>query len=73
MNYENFQKRVIKRIKQLRESKNMTQEDMEEGVYGINVRTYQRIETRATDITMKNLYKISKKLNVDIREFFEIK
>jgi transcriptional regulator with XRE-family HTH domain len=73
MDYEKFQEMIVKKIRQIRESKNMTQEDMEEGEYGINVRTYQRIETRATDITMKNLFKISKKLNVDIRKFFEKK
>ena len=44
---------------------------MEEGQFGINVRTYQRIETKETDATLKNLYKISKKLDVNIQEFFK--
>lgn len=41
MNYNNFHEKVAKKIKHLRESKNMTQEDMEEGPFGINVCTYQ--------------------------------
>jgi transcriptional regulator with XRE-family HTH domain len=66
MNYESFHKKVAIRIKQIRLSKNLTQEAMEEGAYGINARTYQRIENMETDISLKNLFLISQRLGVDI-------
>jgi transcriptional regulator with XRE-family HTH domain len=70
MGYKLFHGNVVKRIKQLRLEKDLTQEDMEEGRFGINTRTYQRIENMETDATLKNLYYISKRLGTDIREFF---
>jgi len=70
MSYKPFHVKVAKRIKQLRLSKGLTQEDMEDGPCGINARTYQRIETMETDINLKNLYLISQRLDVDITEFF---
>jgi len=71
MNYDSFRAHVAKKIRQLRLSKGLTQEDMEEGKFGIHVRTYQRIENLETDITLNNLYLISKRLSVDIRDFFD--
>ena len=71
MNYNSFRTHVTNKIRQLRLSKGFTQEDMEEGKFGINVRTYQRIENMETDITLNNLYLISQKLSVDIRDFFD--
>ncbi len=68
MAYKLFHESVVGRIKQIRLEKNLTQEDMEEGKFGINVRTYQRIENMKTDITLKNLFLISKRLGVDIKE-----
>ncbi len=70
MTYNIFHERVVRKIKQVRLEKGLTQENMEEGVYALNVRTYQRIENSETDITLKNLYLISKQLDVDIKEFF---
>lgn len=71
MLYDAFHEKIAKKIRQVRLSKGITQEEMESGEFGINVRTYQRIENMETDITLKNLFLISKKLNVKIEEFFK--
>lgn len=70
MSYNLFHEKVVERIKQIRLAKGLSQENIEDGIYSINVRTYQRIENMETDITLKNLYLISKRLDVDIKEFF---
>jgi transcriptional regulator with XRE-family HTH domain len=69
--YEQFHEQVADRIKKIRIAKGKTQEAMEEGSFAINARTYQRIENRETDISLKNLYLISKQLDVEITEFFK--
>jgi len=64
--YEKFRRELIERIKARRKELALTQEDMEEEPYSINVRTYQRIENGETDIILKHLYFISKKLGMDV-------
>lgn len=67
--FEKFTEGVRKNIRQLREEKGLTQEQMME--FDINLRQFQRIESGETkNITLANLFKIAKALEVKIEMFF---
>lgn len=62
--------RIKKRIYQARIKKGLTQESMTE--FGLNWRQYQRIECGVTkNITLANLFKISKALGVKLSDLVE--
>lgn len=69
--YELFRLKIVNRLKERRKELNLTQENMEDGDWSINVRTYQRIENLDTDISLKNLYIICKKLNIPLEELLK--
>ena len=68
--YINFRFELIQKIEKRRKELGLTQEDMEDGDWSINVRTYQRIENIETDVTLKNLFYICKKLKINPSEIF---
>ncbi len=70
MNFNYLKKRLGNRIKELRESKGFTQEDMDEGQNGLPVRTFQDIERGNSNVTLKSLNLIAKRLEVDIKDLF---
>lgn len=65
-----FRKKIGKRIKEIREAKNLSREDIAfacdfSGSY------MGMIERAEYDFKISKLYKISKALNVDIKELFD--
>ncbi|MBK8394132.1 MAG: helix-turn-helix transcriptional regulator [Leptospiraceae bacterium] len=72
MKYDEFTKRIRVKIKQLRLSQGLTQEDMDEGEYAISYRTIQDIEAGKADPSLRSLYKIAGRLKVKPRELLDI-
>jgi len=70
MNENNFYKYLGKRIKFLRENKNLTQENMAEKS-GLSLDYIGKIEVNINRPGLRALLKIAKALNVDIKELFE--
>lgn len=70
VNFNTLKKKLGSRIKELRESKHLTQEDMEEE-NGLPVRTYQDIERGNSNVTLKSLQSIAKRLDVEIKDLFD--
>lgn len=62
-----FQKQVAQRIKQLRLRRGLKQKDFTK--FGYTVRHYQKIENGNLNLTLKTLFKISRALNADVRDF----
>ena len=60
------------KIKEYREKINLTQEDMADGNYTVDYKYYQRIESGKRNITIKTLFKLSKKLNVPLKDLLDI-
>lgn len=65
-----FRKNIGKRIKEIREAKNLSREDI---AFACNFSgSYMGMIERAEyDFKISKLYKISKALNVDIKELFD--
>lgn len=70
--FEEFQKKVGKRIQVLRENAGITQEKMEEGEFGISYRTLQDIEGGRSNVTLLSLFKIAKRLHVKPKDLLDI-
>ena len=65
-----FSERVRERIKQLREEKGLTQEQMQD--FELNLRQFQRIENGDTiNITLSNLFKLAKALGIQPYELLK--
>lgn len=71
--FHQFQLDVAANIKARRLALGLTQEDMESGEFGVNVRTFQRIETGVTDITLSKLFLIAQRLQTTPSNLLEIK
>lgn len=64
-------KAVGKKIKELRESKGLSQVDLVGEIEGnIDTTNISRIESGRTNPTLYTLYRIASALEVDIKEFF---
>lgn len=63
------QKKIGKRIKQLRELKKLTQEQFEE-VSGINARYLSALELGQKNVTIQVLEKVSKALDIELIDLF---
>jgi transcriptional regulator with XRE-family HTH domain len=61
--------RVTEKIRKLRESKRMSQENVADEL-GITHSTYSKIERGETDPNVSRLYELAKVLGVDVVEFF---
>jgi len=70
--FEQYAQAVGVKIKEIRESKNLTRENMDEHPYKIPVRTLADVELGTTNPTLKNLWLISKRLEVDVRDLLKI-
>jgi len=64
---------IGKRIKQNRQKAELTQEDMESGKFSIEYKYFQKIEQGKINITIRTLFKISKKLNVPLKDLLNVK
>lgn len=66
MEYDEYIKKLGRKIKDIRVSKGITQEGMEEGNNGISYRTVQDIENGQSKPTVKSIFRIAKKLEIEI-------
>ncbi len=70
MSYENILDNLAERVKQLRDEKNLTQEDMMDN--GMSLRSYQNVERNVSkDLKLKTLHQIAKRFNISLSELFE--
>ena len=63
-------KLIGKKIKEIRKSKNISQEKLAEMV-SMNTRSILRLENAQSSPTLETLEKVAEALNVDIKVFFE--
>lgn len=63
---------IGQRIKQIRESKGVTQQQISD-ICDFEKSTVSRIEAGRTNLTIKNLYKISQALGVSMKDIVDIK
>jgi len=69
--FDRFSAKLRSRIIKLRAERNLTQEDMQQ--FELSLRQYQRIEKGETkNITLANLYKISKALKVPLSKLLDV-
>jgi transcriptional regulator with XRE-family HTH domain len=71
MTDEHFMTLVGDRIQQIRRSRKLTQEDMQN--FGFNYRYYQIIESGTANLTLKSLNKLARAFQVSAFEFFRFK
>lgn len=67
---ENLKRQFGKRIKELREKKNFSQEQLAE-IVNMESRHISRIETGKSFTTLENIYKIANALGVNISTIFD--
>ncbi|UOG41772.1 helix-turn-helix domain-containing protein [Leptospira noguchii] len=72
MEYEEFIRKVGQKIKEIRVSKGITQEQMDEGGYAISYRTVQDIENGQSHPSVRSIFKISKRLKVKPKDLLDI-
>ncbi|MCD1166320.1 helix-turn-helix domain-containing protein [Leptospira interrogans] len=72
MEYEEFIRKVGTKIKEIRVSKGITQEAMDEGEYAISYRTVQDIENGQSHPSVRSIFKISKRLKVRPRDLLDV-
>ncbi len=68
--FESFLKSLGKKIKEQRENANLTQENLADQ---IEYKYFQKIEYGQVNITIKTLFKICKKLNIQPKDLFNFK
>ncbi|MEI7014633.1 helix-turn-helix transcriptional regulator [Leptospira licerasiae] len=75
MNLDNynksFRKKLGKRIKEIRSEKGLTQEDMEEGTYGLPLRTYVELERGNSNVTIHTLIRVAFRLGVKVQDLLD--
>jgi len=71
--YRLFLRKIGKNIKTIREKRNLSQAAMCLEPYPFERRNWQKIESGSTNITLKTLFKISKKLDVNPVDLIELK
>ncbi|TGL65945.1 XRE family transcriptional regulator [Leptospira sarikeiensis] len=69
---KNFRKKLGAKIKQLRLEKNITQEGMEDGPYGLSWRTFVEIERGNSNATINSIIKIALHLGVKPKDLLDI-
>ena len=69
--FDKFIDAIGKKLKEIRISKGLTQEDMEEGVYGVSHRTVQDVETGKSNASLRSIYKIAKRLKINPKDLFD--
>lgn len=69
--FSDFTEQLRKRIRKIRKEKKHTQEEMMK--FELSVRQFQRIESGNTvNVTLSNLYKISKALDIPLHQLLDI-
>ncbi|TGK14788.1 XRE family transcriptional regulator [Leptospira fluminis] len=68
---KSFRKKLGLRIKELRTEKGLTQEDMEDGAYGIPYKTFTDIERGISNATIHSLIHIALRLGVKPKDLFD--
>ncbi|WP_244244788.1 helix-turn-helix domain-containing protein [Leptospira koniambonensis] len=68
-----MRKKLGNRIRELRLEKNITQEGMEEGPYGIPLGTFKDIERGKSNSTISSLVKIALRLGVKPKDLLDFK
>ena len=68
LTYSEVLQRVSQNIKTLRKAKGLTQEDMAK--LGFNPRHFQKLESGRHSVNLMTIYRLSRALKVDIRDFF---
>jgi len=63
-------KQIGKKIKEFRESKKITQEDLSEGL-GVSIQQLHKYETGKNKISIDKLMMLAKRFNVDLNFFVE--
>ncbi|MDX9919842.1 MAG: helix-turn-helix transcriptional regulator [Paludibacter sp.] len=71
MSEQNIYKLIGERIKSIRENKGLTQQQVSDEC-DFEKSTISRIESGRTNITIKNLYKLSKALGVKIKDLVDV-
>ncbi|UOG30242.1 helix-turn-helix domain-containing protein [Leptospira noguchii] len=72
MEYEEFIRKVGQKIKEIRVSKGITQEAMDEGDYAISYQTVQDIENGQSHPSVRSIFKISKRLKVKPKDLLDV-
>lgn len=71
MSEQNIYKLIGERIKSIRENKGLTQQQVSDEC-DFEKSTISRIESGRTNITIKNLYKLSKALGVKMKDLVDV-
>ena len=69
-NYDDFLKKLAKRIKELRVERGYTQEDMTQ--FGFNYRHYQELESGTHSPSLSTLFRLAKTFKLNLEEFFHV-
>ena len=69
MTDERVRKLVAKKVKELRSSRGLTQEDMRD--FGFAYRHYQRIEAGEKDLRLGTLNRLANVFKIDLRDLFD--
>lgn len=69
MTYDDFKLKVAGRLKEIRNNRGMTQEEI--SGLDIHVRSYQKLEAGVNAISLKSVYVLAKRLGVHPSEFFD--
>lgn len=72
MEYDEYIKKLGKKIKDIRVSKEITQEGMEDGNGGISYRTVQDIENGQSNPSVKSIFKIARKLEIELSDLMSL-
>ena len=70
---KSFRKKLGTRIKEIRKEKGLTQEDMEDGIYGTPLRTYVEVERGNSNVTIHTLIRVAFRLGVKVQDLFNFK
>lgn len=70
--FESFVKKVGNKIREVRVSKGITQQQMAHGDHGISHRTVQDIESGRSPASLRSLFLISSRLSVKPAELLDI-
>lgn len=71
MDYHEFRIRLGNRVKTIRTKKGISLLQMEAGENPISRRTCQEVEFANQGVTIETLFRLAKRLDVDINEFFK--
>jgi len=72
MEFEDFVLEVGRKIRDVRVSKGITQQQMATGSYGISHRTVQDIESGRSPASLRSLFLIASRLSIHPKELLEI-